>query len=134
MNGTPIHWRSNKQPKTTPSPTESEVYALSVGVKDSRLTGWVMDELGVGVGYPLRVATDSSGAYSFKGDMCPTSKLRGCFDYRAKWVRELVDDKEIELYLVKDEANLADIFTKCHSTKEFRRRRDLILNEFSRRT
>ena len=42
-------WRSNRQPITSLSPTESEIYALSVSVKDVRLMGWALEELGVAV-------------------------------------------------------------------------------------
>lgn len=86
LNGVPVHWRSNKQPKTTLSPVESEVYALSIGVKDVRLQGWVLEELGVEVSWPMGIHTDSGGALSFKNDSCPTSQLRGCFDYCLQWV------------------------------------------------
>ena len=47
LNGVPVMWRStcNRQPVTSLSPAESEIYALSVGVKDVRLRGWVLEEL-----------------------------------------------------------------------------------------
>ena len=45
LNGVPAHWRSNRQPRSTQSPTESEVYALSTGIKDSRLFHWVLEEM-----------------------------------------------------------------------------------------
>ena len=36
LNGVPVCWRSNRQCDTSLSPAEGEIYALSVGVKDSR--------------------------------------------------------------------------------------------------
>ena len=129
LNGVPVHWRSNTQPKTTLSPAESEVYALSVGVKDVRLHGWVLQELGVCVDWPMSLHTDSTGAVSFKNDTCPTSKLRGCFDYRAKWVQELRSAGEIDILKTTDALNLADIFTKCMSNSKFKSRVDQIQAE-----
>ena len=117
-----IHWRSNRQPKTVLSPAEAEVYALSVGVKDSRLMGWVLEELGVLVHWPMSVCTDSAGAKSFKEDSCPTSKLRGSFDYREDWVEELRQADEIKIQKVTDQDNISDVFTKCKATYKFKQR------------
>lgn len=122
LNGVPIHWRSNRQPKTVLSPAEAEVYALSVGVKDARLMGWVLEELGVHVHWPMNVCTDSAGAKSFKEDTCPTSKLRGSFDYRENWVEELRQAEEIKIKKVTDEDNISDVFTKCRATYKFKQR------------
>ena len=66
LNGVPVMWRSNRQPVTSLSPAESEIYALSVGVKDIRLMGWVLEELGVAVRWPMKIWCDSTGAISFK--------------------------------------------------------------------
>ena len=128
LNGVPVHWRSNRQPKTTNSPVESEVYALSVGCKDLRLMGWVLEDMGVSVDWPMRLGLDSIGAKSFKEDTCPTSKLRGCFDYREKWVRQLKEDREIVLYKVTDSENISDVFTKCMGPSSFAYRINQIRN------
>ncbi len=127
LNGVPVHWRSNRQPKSTQSPTESEIYALSTGVKDTRLFHWVLEEMThVPTVYPIRVQTDSTGARSFQRDTCPSTKLRGCFDFRERWIEELRDQQEFSTELVPDCSNLADIFTKCLSNVEFVVRRDQV--------
>ena len=118
LNGAPVMWRSNAQPRTTNSPVESEVYALSVGCKDTRLMGWVLEELRVCVQWPMKICCDSTGAASFKKDTCPISRLRGCFSYRWDWVEELRKDKHVEVVGVSDQNNLADIFTKCLKSAE----------------
>ena len=127
LNGVPVHWRSNRQPKTTLSPAESEIYALSVGVKDARLTGMVLEEMGAVVEWPIRVRTDSAGAYSFQRDECPDSKLRGCFDFRDAWVDELQDASvsgrcRVKVERCRDSENLADVLTKCMATYKFKAR------------
>ena len=38
LNGVPVSWRSNKQPDTSISPAEAEIYALSEGMRDARHT------------------------------------------------------------------------------------------------
>ena len=120
LNGVPIHWRSNRQPKTTLSPAESEVYALSVGCKDVRYMGWILEDSGVSVGWPMQLGLDSTAAKSFKEDTCPTSKLRGCFSFREQWVRDLKTDSSITLYSVSDSENISDILTKCMGPSKFR--------------
>jgi hypothetical protein len=45
LNGMPLHWRSNKQPKTVFSSAAAEVYAFSEAVKDARLLLWRAEEL-----------------------------------------------------------------------------------------
>jgi hypothetical protein len=126
LNGVPIHWRSNRQPKTSLSPTEAEVYALSVGVKDGLLTGWVSEEMGCEVKWPLKVYTDSSGAYSFQRDSCPDSKLKGCFDLREEWVADLQREERIDVCMCTDPENKADVLTKCLPTYKFKSRVDQI--------
>ena len=122
LNGVPVHWRSNRQTKTTLSPVESEVYALSVGVKDTRLMGCVLEECGVPVSWPMEVHSDSQGAISFKNDTCPTSKVRGCVDYREAWVEELKAEGTISVAHVSDRDNIADVFTKSYRTYKYRER------------
>jgi hypothetical protein len=129
LNGVPVHWRSNRQPRSTLSPAESEIYALSTGVKDTRLYHWVLEEFSRSrTEYPILVQTDSSGARSFQGDTCPSTKLRGCFDFREKWVAELRSQGDFKTDLIPERQNLADIFTKCLSNLDFVVRRDQIIN------
>ena len=131
LNGVPVHWRSNRQPRSTLSPTESEIYALSTGVKDTRLYHWVLEEFNrVETVYPILVMTDSTGARSFQRDTCPSTRLRGCFDFREMWVEELRDVGAIRTELVSDSDNLADLFTKCHSNLEFVVRREKIAKAY----
>ena len=128
LNGVPIMWRSNRQPVTSLSPAESEIYALSVGVKDVRLMGWVLEEFGVQVRWPLKIWCDSAGAISFKDDTCPVSKIRGSFDYREDWVEDLKESGIVEVDKVKEARNMADIFTKAYPTYKFKERKKLILD------
>ena len=125
----PVHWRSNRQPRSTLSPAESEIYALSTGVKDTRLYHWVLEEFTRSrTEYPVLVQTDSSGARSSQGDTCPSTRLRGCFDFREMWVTELRNQGEIKAELIPERLNLADIFTKCLSNLDFVIRREQIIN------
>ena len=93
LNGVPIHWCSNRQPKTVMSPTVAEIYALYVGVIDARLVGWILSECGAEAGtVKINIGTDSTGAKRFKEDTCPTSKTGRNFSYREDWDQELKQD------------------------------------------
>ena len=128
LNSVPILWRSNRQPKTALSPVEAEIYALSAGIKDARAIYFTLDEMGIKLPR-IRVGVDSDGAYSFFYGTCPDTKLTGCFDMRAEWVQELLMNKDVELYKVDSEENLADLFTKCFPTGKFVEKRDSIANQ-----
>ena len=96
--------------------------AATVGVKDVRLMGWVFEEFGIAVRWPMKIWTDSAGAISFEGDTCPVSRIRGAFDYREDWVDELKKQEVIQVCKVKDLFNLADMLTKCYATYKFKSR------------
>ena len=88
--------------------------------------GWVLEELGVSVRWPMKIWTDYVGAKSSAEDTCRVSKIKGSFDYRARWVEELKEEKQIEIGKVKDVQNLADILTKCYPTYKFKTRLTLV--------
>ena len=127
LNGIPCHWRSNKQPKTADSPACAEIYALKEGVRDSRLFGWVCEEIGVDVSWPLVVQVDSKQARSFASDTCPRSKIRGSFDLREDWVSEIRDEKVVKTVEVASQDNYADLFTKCLPRGVYLKLRNAIL-------
>ena len=129
LNGVPIHWRSNRQPKTVMSPTVAEIYALAVGVIDARLMGWILNECGAETEtIEINIGTDSTGAKSFKEDTCPTSKIRGNFSYREDWVQELKDSEDIKVKKVEARLMIVDIMTKCYETYKFKSRVEQIRN------
>ena len=119
LNGVPVHWRSNKQPKTADSPACAEIYALKEGVRDARLLLWVAEEMGVSVSWPFVVNCDSKQAISFQEDTCPKSRVRGSFDLREDWVAEVRDQEAVQMSWIHGEKNCSDIMTKCMPTWKF---------------
>jgi hypothetical protein len=128
LNGTPLHWRSNRQPSTADSPAVSEIYALKEGVKDGRLVQWVAEEMGIVTAYPFTVCVDNTQALSFQSDTCPNSKIRGSIDMREAWVKELRDLDIVATQYVEGVRNLADIFTKCFMGPAFQRLKKKIVD------
>jgi hypothetical protein len=54
--------------------------------------------------------------------------MRGSFDWREDWVREVKDSSQVVFEHVAGVLNLADIMTKCLKGPEFRMKRELVMN------
>ena len=119
LNGVPVHWRSSVQKAPAISPAEAEIYALSEGVRDCRHVTNVAEEMAVDVKWPLKVQVDNDQAMSFCNETCVRSKMRGCFDLRDEWVKDLRNKNLLLVEKVNSEDNLADFFTKCFSKGKF---------------
>ena len=120
LNGVPVAWLSKRQPVTAVSPAEAEVYALRDAVLAARLVQWVAEDMGVSVRWPFTMYTDSGQARSFQHDTCPTSKMRGCFQLRDMWVRELRDSGTVIAKHIPRNLNVADLLTHCLSRCKFK--------------
>ena len=120
LNNAPVFWRSVKQPVTSLSSACAEIYALSESVKHLQLYAWRAQEAGAeGITFPVCVQVDNTQAKSFAEGTCVQSKLRGNFDIRESWVKELRDSKLLKVEYVHTTNNLADLLTKPHSTARF---------------
>ena len=62
--------------------------------------------------FPSRQLWDNQAAVSFQKNMTPDSKLRGIFDMRQGWLKELHDRKKFIAVKVATEDNLVDNLTK----------------------
>ena len=76
LNDTPIRWRSRKQPKTSRSSAEAEIYALSETVGETRHLGWKMKEFGMNISEPYTIYVDNQQWISFTKNITVNSKLR----------------------------------------------------------
>ena len=65
--------------------------------------------------YPFHVFVDNAAVIWFQSSTCTcqASKLRGIFDVRDKWVKDLKDVDVLKAIKVDTKLNLADVFTKC---------------------
>ena len=113
LNGMPVFWRSNKQPKTSLSSAQAEIYALSEACKDANKVTWIHEEMGRDSNRPLHVYVDNAAGISFQQSTCASSKLGGVFDYRWDWVKELRNASQFTATKVATEKNVADLLTKC---------------------
>ena len=101
--------RSNKQPDTSLSSAQAEVYALAEAARDVQLRLWVAEELLLQAAVIL---VDNPSGIVFQQSRNPTSKLKGVFNLRWNWVTELQDKQRIKAVKVETKYNVADILTK----------------------
>ena len=88
---------------------------MSECCREARLIAWVAEEMGREVPYPIVLYVDNAAGVSYQHSTCAASKLRGVYDQRKDWVKELKDQSIITAVKVKTGENLADLHTKCHS-------------------
>ena len=112
-NGMPIHWRSNKQPVSSTSSAVAEIYALSEAVRDMNLRLWIAEEMGIQIEWPGRIFVDNAAGVSFQHGTNPNSQLKGIFDLREQWVKELRDKRRVKAVKISTDKNVADMMTKC---------------------
>ena len=112
LNGMPITWRSNKQPKTSLSSAVAEIYAMSAAVKDAKLRLHIAEEMLLPVKWPMQLYVDNAAGESFQHSTCSSSKMLGIFNLHDKWVKELKNEGKVWAVHIPTEKNLADMMTK----------------------
>ena len=112
LNDTPIRWKSKKQPKTSNSSAEAEIYALSQTIGETRHLGWKMLEFGMNIKEPYDIYVDNKQSISFSKNITVNSKLRTTFNLKDKRIQEMRDDKIINAKYVLGIENPADLLTK----------------------
>lgn len=112
INGMMTQWVSQKQPDTSVSSAQAEVYALAEAVRLGRATQWVGEDMAMDVQWPLPILVDNAAAISFQQATNLNSKLLGHYRLKDAAIRELRDKKQIKAVKVHTTKNIADIFTK----------------------
>ena len=119
LNSFPVDWVSRRQPETSVSPAEAEIYAMREVVVAGSLLQWVAEEMGMQCFWPFVVQSDSKQAVSFQRDTAPNSKLRGCFDLRSRWVAGMRDRNIVDTKHILRDLNVADMLTHPLSAPKF---------------
>ena len=76
---------------------------------------WTAEEMGVKVKYPMEVLVDNAAGISFQQSTNMNTRLKGIFDLRLEWCRELRDKRQVKAVKVGTQENISDLLTKCHS-------------------
>jgi len=109
--GVPIVWRSKQQKTVALSSSEAKYVAISEAVKEILFVLQLLNTMNIPVEAPVRVRVDNMGAIFMAGNASSSVKTRHV-DTRFHFVRELVEDKVVEIIFVKTDENKADGFTK----------------------
>ena len=64
---------------------------------------------------PGRIFVDNTAGVgvSFQNGTNPNSKLKGIFDLREQWAKELRDKRGVKAVKISTDKNVADMMTKC---------------------
>ena len=125
-----LSWGSRKQKSIALSTCEAEIIALSEATKDVVYLRKLVRGLGAPEPGPSTLATDSQSARDISynpehHDRMKHVQRRQCF-----FVRDMVEEFEIEVPFVRTADNLADFFTKpMKSASQFHALRKIIMNE-----
>ena len=71
--------------------------------------------MGITVKYPIEIFIDNAAGVSFQRCTNPDTQIKGVFDLRDEWVRELRNSKKVSAMKVDTAKNIADMMTKCLS-------------------
>ena len=88
---------------------------MSECCREARLIAWVAEEMGREVPYPIVLQVDNAAGVSYQHSTCSASKLRGVYDQRSDWVKELKNQATVTAKKVDTDKDLADLLTECHT-------------------
>ncbi len=121
-------WTSRAQKTIVLSSTEAEYMALS---DCSRQVVWICNLLGE-IGYrlnPIPICGDNQGSIFILSNPVTESRSKH-IDIRYHYIREVVDNKQVEIFYVDSDNNPADMFTKNLGRVKFLKFRAMLGLEF----
>ncbi|MCO5578230.1 hypothetical protein L7F22_032068 [Adiantum nelumboides] len=115
--GGTVSWRSRLQTCVTQSTTEAEYVAASEACKEAIWLGRLMTDLGIKEETPM-LHCDSQSAIQLARNPIYHSKTKHV-DVKYHFIREMVEDKQVQLVKVHTTDNSADLLTKGLSGESF---------------
>jgi hypothetical protein len=119
LRGAPISWKSKGQRTVAQSSTEAEYLAMSETVQEMVYIKQLLESIGETVELPMKLFIDNAGAL-FLVKNKSTSQRTKHIDVRHHYMRNLVDEKIIEVDYVPTEENTGDLFTKNLQAEVFK--------------
>ena len=122
MAGTCISWSSSKQDSVSLSTTESEIIALSEGLKESEWFYHILQELGFIHKLPIQVWCDSKSAIKTctnPGNHKSTKHI----ETRYLFGRDLIEKGRIKVDYLETTEMIADSLTKALTGQQFEKLR-----------
>jgi hypothetical protein len=123
-----ISWRSRAQKTIALSATEAEYMALSDCSRQAIWIQSIFSELGLQV-KPTSICTDNQGGIFIANNPVQESRTKH-IDVRYHYVRDLIEQKRVEVVWVPTDDNPADMFTKNLGHVKFLKFRSMLGLEF----
>jgi hypothetical protein len=117
--GVLIAKKSRVQKTVALSSTEAEYYAYSEATAELMYCKQILEFLGIEVQTPMILNVDNTGAMYLANNEF-TSQRTKHIDCRYHYVRELIENKILQINFVRSENNKADIYTKNLNSKSFK--------------
>eukprot|EP00794_Sanderia_malayensis_P016556 gene16556-biopygen13988 len=123
--GSTISWRSQKQSVVALSTTEAEYVSLSSASQEAIWLRRLLKDLLIDVSKPTTIHEDNQGAICLTKNTKAHSRAKH-IDIKYHFIREKVQNKEIELTYCPTDKMIADIFTKALPRPKFEELRSLM--------
>ena len=131
LNGSPIFWKSSRQPWVTLSTCEAEMCALVNAAKQVLFLSKLLTYLAQPQ-HRIIIYEDNTSTISISEQTAsPTSSRTKHMDTRLHWLKEQIQEGILKPMYIPTHLNVADIFTKCLSPDIFSRLVKLILSSRS---
>jgi hypothetical protein len=118
LNGALIAWKSKSHKIVTLSSTEAEYMALCDLCTEVLFIKQLLENMGLQIELPIQLQVDNTGAL-FLAENSTTGQRTKHIDVRHHFIRNLIEDKIIEVKFVKTADNDADSYTKNLSLELF---------------
>ena len=124
LGGCIISWTSKSQGRTALSSTEAEYYSISLGCQELAFVRNLMRELNMVID-PNYIIGDNNGAIQLVKNRQVGQQTKH-IDTRHHYIRDMWEDKQLEVQHIRGDMNEADICTKNVSIKTHEKHRERI--------
>ena len=119
-----ISWTSRAQKTVALSSTEAEYMALSDSCRQLMWLRSLFNEIGISI-QSLPLCGDNQGSIFLASNPIQERRTKH-IDIRFHYIRERVEMRQVELFYVRTDDNIADILTKNLALVKFKKFRDLL--------
>jgi len=118
LNNSPVQWKSKMQECVSLSVTEAELIAATSCAQEMMYVKKVLELTGMKIKLPMTLQMDNKGAKDLINNWSVGGRTRH-IAVKYFYLRELKEQKIIEIEWISSEANVSDLFTKNLSGKTF---------------
>ncbi|XP_059223059.1 uncharacterized protein LOC131996888 [Stomoxys calcitrans] len=109
--GGAVTWESKKQKVVAHSSAEAEYIALTESAKEASYLSYILEELGLFNGKPIKIHTDSQSAQKMAEFGSHHSRTKH-IHYKYHYIKDTIQNGVVELRYLPTQDMLADVLTK----------------------